>query len=264
MQNLFRLTIFKLIIINIIVLLLLSGQAIASSGGSTAALHPKKIGWEFDGFFGRFDKQSIQRGYQIYDEICSACHNLRLLHYRNLQEIGFSKEEVKYIAAEHRVIDGPDDNGDMFMRPALPSDKFVGPFANEQQARIANGGAFPPDLSLIVKARPNGANYIYSILTGFTDPVEGFELTPGRYYNPYFENRQIGMPPPLGDELVEYQDGTYPSEEQMAIDIVNFLQFAAEPEMEDRKKMGVRVIIFLIITIILFAISKKRIWRRVK
>ena len=249
----------------ITVLLFSSIPAFASSGGSNSALHPKKMAWEFDGFFGRFDRQSAQRGYQVYSEICSACHGLRLLAYRNLQEIGFSEDEVKYIAGSASVLDGPNDNGDMFMRPALPSDRFVGPFANEKQARAANGGALPPDLSLIVKSRPDGANYIYSLLTGFAKEPEHFELAEGKYYNPYFEGRQIAMVPPLGDdELVEYKDGTYASKEQMVIDVVNFLQFVSEPEMEMRKKMGVRVLIFLAIMITLFAIAKKRIWKKVK
>lgn len=239
-------------------------NAIASSEESpTSALHPKHIDWEFDGFLGRVDKQSVQRGYQVYKEVCSACHSLKLLSYRNLQDIGFSEAEVKQIASEYIVTDGPNDEGEMFERAALPSDRFVGPFANEQAARAANGGALPPDLSLIVKARHDGANYVYSLITGFTNAPEGFHLAEGKFYNPYFEGRQIGMTPPLADDgAVEYKDGTTATKEQMAMDVVNFLQFAAEPEMEQRKKMGIAVIIFLVILTILFAIAKKRIWKR--
>lgn len=235
----------------------------SSEGSSTSAIHPKQIDWEFDGFLGRTDKQSIQRGYQVYKEVCSACHNLKLFSYRNLQDIGFSEAEVKQIAAEYMITDGPNDEGEMFERPALPSDRFVGPFANEQAARASNGGALPPDLSLIIKARHEGANYVYSLLTGFTNSPEEFHLNEGKFYNPYFEGRQISMTPPLADDgAIEYKDGTVATKEQMAMDVVNFLQFVAEPEMEQRKKMGVAVIIFLVILTILFAIAKKRIWKR--
>lgn len=245
--------------------LTISSEAIASGTSQTSAHHPKKLEWEFDGFFGRFDKQSIQRGYQVYKEVCAACHSMNLMAYRNLQQIGFSEAEVKQLASEYTVTDGPDDNGDMFDRPALPSDRFVAPFANEQAARASNGGAYPPDLSLIVKARHDGANYVYSLLTGFIDAPEGIHINEGKYYNPYFEGHQISMPPPLPDDLtVEYKDGTFASKEQMAIDVVNFLQFAAEPETENRKRMGVKVMAFLTILTILFAIAKKLIWKNVK
>lgn len=231
----------------------------------TSALHPKKMKWEFDGIFGRFDQASIQRGYQIYKEVCSACHSLKLMSYRNLQDIGFSEAEVKQIAAEYLVNDGPNDDGDMFERPALPADKFVGPYANEQAARSANGGAYPPDLSLIIKARHDGANYVYSLLTGYKDAPDGFELAEGKNYNPYFEGRQISMPSPINDDgQVEYKDGTVASKEQMIIDVVNFLQYAAEPETQHRKKMGVRTMIFLSILFILMLLAKKAIWKNVK
>ncbi len=245
-------------------IILLIHDALASES-PTSALHPKQIKWEFDGYFGSFDKQSIQRGFQIYKEVCSSCHSLKLLSYRNLQDAGFSEAEVKQIASEYNVTDGPNDDGDMFERPALPSDKFVLPFPNDQAARAANGGALPPDLSLIIKARHDGANYVYSILTGFANAPEDFHLAEGKFYNPYFEGRQISMPPPLADDgTVEYKDGTVATKEQMAMDIVNFLQFAAEPEMEARKKMGVRTIIFLAILTIIFMIAKKIIWKKVK
>lgn len=252
----------KLIFIGLFVI---SANAFASEGASTDPLHPKEMRWEFDGFFGRFDKQSIQRGYQVYKEVCSACHSLSLVAYRNLQDIGFSEDEVKQVASEYNVIDGPDDSGEMFDRPALPSDRFVSPFANEQASRASNGGAYPPDLSLIVKARHEGANYVYSILTGFTDAPEGFHMAEGKNYNPYFPGRQISMPPPLPDDgTVEYKDGTVATKEQMAVDVVNFLQFAAEPEMEQRKRMGIKAMAFLAIMTILFAVAKKIVWKNVK
>ncbi len=240
-------------------------QMASANESPTENLHPKHLNWEFEGFFGRFDKQSIQRGYQVYKEVCSACHSMKLMTYRNLQEVGFSENEVKQIASEYNVTDGPDDSGEMFERPALPSDKFVSPFANEQAARAANGGALPPDLSLIIKARHNGANYVYSLLTGYSEAPDEFKLTEGKYYNPYFTGRQISMPPPLAEDgAVEYKDGTFASKEQMVTDVINFLQFAAEPETENRKKMGIKVIIFLAIMTILFAIAKKMLWRNVK
>jgi ubiquinol-cytochrome c reductase cytochrome c1 subunit len=253
------------------ILLLLPSVALASSGSSkkgalaTHAIHPKKMKWEFDGFFGRFDKASIQRGFKIYKEVCSNCHSLKRPAYRNLQEIGFSKKEVKAIASEYLVVDGPDDEGEMYERPALPSDRFVSPYANENAARAANGGALPPDLSLIVKARHDGANYVYSLLTGYEEAPHGFDLAVGKYYNPYFPGRQISMPPPIiDDEQVEYTDGTYPTKEQMTIDIVNFLQFVAEPETEKRKRMGVRTMTFLFILFIILLAAKKAVWRKVK
>lgn len=255
----------------LLVLLLVPNLAFASSAGnphdelSTVEMHPKQLKWEFDGFFGRFDRASIQRGYQVYKEVCSACHSLERVAYRNLEEIGFSKDEVKAIASEYLVVDGPDDDGEMFDRPALPSDRFVSPYANEKAARASNGGAYPPDLSLIVKARHDGANYVYSLLTGYKDAPHGFEMTNGKYYNPYFPGRQISMPPPLtSDEQVEYIDGTYSTKEQMAIDVANFLQFAAEPETEARKKMGVRTMLFLGFLFVILVFTKRAIWKQVK
>ncbi|MDX2082742.1 MAG: cytochrome c1 [Rickettsiales bacterium] len=231
----------------------------------TSALHPKQMKWEFDGFFGRFDRASAQRGFQVYKEVCSACHSLKLFSYRNLTEIGFSEAEVKQIAKEYSVSDGPNDDGEMFEREALPSDKFAGPYANEQAARSANGGALPPDFSLIVKARHDGANYVYSLVTGYKDAPEEFVMNEGKYYNPYFEGRQISMPPPLTEDgQVTYTDGTYATKEQMAIDVVNFLQFVAEPETEKRKKMGTRTMIFLAILLIILVAAKRAIWKNVK
>ena len=245
-----------------LILLFISTNAFAS-GGQNSALHPKQLKWEFDGFFGRFDRASIQRGFQVYKEVCASCHNIKLFSYRNLEKAGFSEDEVKQIASEYTVIDGPNDEGDMFERPALPSDKFVGPFENENAARAANGGALPPDLSLIIKARMDGANYVYSLLRGYKEAPKHFELAQGKHYNPYFEGRQISMIPPLSDdELVEYNDGTYATKEQMTIDVVNFLQFVAEGETEHRKKMGIRSMLFLFILAILFIIAKKRIWSK--
>ena len=252
-------------ILLIISFLVFSTNAFASSDSATSALKPKQLQWEFDGFFGRFDRTSIQRGYQVFKEVCASCHNAKLFSYRNLENAGFSPDEVKQIAQEYYVSDGPDDEGNMFERPALPSDKFVGPYANDNAARAANGGALPPDLSLMVKARGDGANYIYSLLQGYKDVPKDFHLTEGKYYNPYFEGKQISMMPPLGDdELVEYEDGTYATKEQMTIDVVNFLQFVAEGETEHRKKMGVRSMLFMIFLLVLLVAAKRRVWKDVK
>jgi ubiquinol-cytochrome c reductase cytochrome c1 subunit len=247
------------------ILFLIINTAFASTQSSTSALHPKQQKWEFDGIFGRFDRASAQRGYQVYKEVCSACHSLKLLSYRNLATIGFTEAEIKQIASEYLVSDGPNDDGDMFERAGLPSDRMVGPYANEQAARSANGGAYPPDLSLIIKARHDGANYVYSLLTGYEPAPDGFELASGKNYHPYFEGRQISMPAPLTEDgQLDYKDGTYATKEQMAIDVVNFLQFAAEPETEHRKKMGIRSMLFLLILFVLLLIAKKIVWRNVK
>ncbi len=236
------------------------------AAGNDGTKPPIELQWKFEegpaGILGTFDRPSIQRGYQVYREVCAACHSMDLIAFRNLEEIGFSKAEVKAIAAEYEITDGPDDAGDMFDRPGIPADRFKAPFANEQAARASNGGAYPPDLSLMVKARPNGANYLYSLLTGYSDPPVGFELNDGQHYNPYFAGGQIAMAPPLSEGMVEYQDGTQASIDQMSRDVVNFLQWAAEPEMEHRKRLGIKVMIFITIFTILFYIAKKRVWAR--
>lgn len=225
----------------------------------------KEVPWKFEGAFGHFDRASIQRGYQVYREVCSACHSMNLLSYRNLQKVGFSEEEVKTIAASYNVKDGPNDDGEMFERPARPSDRFVSPYANENAARAANNGALPPDLSLIVKARPNGANYVYSLLTGYGEKIpEHVSIPAGMHYNPYFPGGQIAMAAPLSDGQVQYQDGTAATLDQSAKDVVNFLQWAAEPETEHRKSMGLKVLVYLAVFTLLFYLAKKRIWKNVK
>ncbi|RZB13183.1 cytochrome c1 [Ehrlichia minasensis] len=219
---------------------------------------PKKINWKFNGILGAFDRQSIQRGYQVYKEVCSSCHSMRRIAFRNLRDVGFSEDEVKAIAASYQVSDGPNDSGEMFERPGIQSDYFVSPFPNKEAAKAANKGAFPPDLSLMIKARHNGANYVYSLLTGYesSEPDEG-----GLYTNPYFSTGKILMAPPLSDNLVQYTDGTDSKIENMAYDIVNFLQWAAEPEMEVRKKLGIKVISFLLILTIFVILVNKGLWK---
>lgn len=226
-------------------------------------LPPKKMPWPFNGAFGSVDRKAAQRGFQVYKEICSTCHGLYNLYYRNLKDIGFSDAEIKEIAKSYTVQDGPNDTGEMFERPALPSDPFIRPYPNEEAARAANNGSYPPDLSLIVKARADGANYLYSLLTGYIDPPKDFKLMTGLNYNPYFPNNQIAMPAPLSDGQVTYMDGTHASIEQMAMDVTIFLQWAAEPEMENRKSLGLKVMMFLILFTVFFYISKSRIWKNV-
>lgn len=236
-----------------------------SAFASSDAHYPKDVKWSFEGPFGKFDRQAAQRGFQVYREVCSSCHSLKRIAYRNLEEIGFSRDEIKEIAASYNVIDGPDTEGEMFERPATPADRFVSPYPNDNAAKVANGGALPPDLSLIIKARLNGPDYVYSLLTGYSEnPPAHVELGDGQYYNQYFAGGKIGMPPPLGDDMVEYSDGTEATLSQQSEDVVHFLQWAAEPEMEARKKTGVRVLAFLALLTVLFILAKKAVWRDVK
>ena len=226
-----------------------------------------KVDWTFKSFFGKFDRASLQRGYQVYNEVCASCHSMKYLSYRNLSEKGgpeFSEDEVKAIAANFEVTDGPDSTGEMFSRPARLSDKFVNPYANEEEAKSVNGGAYPPDMSVLVKARAGGANYIYSLLLGYEDPPEDVKLDDGVYYNKYMYGNKIKMSAPLSDDLVEYSDGTKATTEQMSKDVVSFLMWAAEPHLEQRHKFGFRVIIYLIIISILVYFSMKKIWSRIE
>ena len=222
--------------------------------------------WSFKGITGKFERSSLQRGYQVYTEVCSSCHSMNLLSYRNLGEEGgpeFSLEQVKAIAANFEVTDGPDNDGEMFTRPARPSDKFVSPYPNVKAAMAANGGAYPPDMSVLVKARKGGADYIYAVLTGYTETPANFELEEGVYYNKYMDGNKIKMSNPLSDDLVSYSDGTKASEAQMAKDVTTFLAWAAEPHLESRHKMGFKVIIFLIILTILVYFSMRKLWSRI-
>ena len=216
--------------------------------------------WSFDGVFGSYDRAAAKRGFQVYHDVCSACHSLNLVYYRNLQQIGFTEDEVKAFAAEKQVNDGPNDQGEMYQRPGRPSDHIVPPFANEQQARMANNGALPPDLSVITKARKGGPDYIYSVLTGFVDAPEGVKVPDGMFYNTAFPGHAIAMPPPLVDGAVTFADGTNATVPQMAADVVTFLNWAAEPELEARKKLGVQVLIYLVLlTAMLYAV-KRKVW----
>jgi ubiquinol-cytochrome c reductase cytochrome c1 subunit len=245
------------------ILLLLIFVSNHSFAASEAEPLIKRI-WQFEGVKGTIDKRSAQRGFQVYKEVCASCHSLKRVYFRNLEEIGFSTAEVKALAATYQVTDGPDEAGDMFERAGRASDKLPKPYPNENAARAANGGAYPPDLSLIIKARPDGANYLYSLLNGYRNPPANVKIGDGMYYNIYFPGKQIAMPAPLSEGLVEYSDNTNATISQMSVDLVNFLQWTAEPEMEARNRMGIKVILFLIIFTILFYIAKKRIWADVE
>ena len=219
--------------------------------------------WSFEGITGTFDRGALQRGYQVYSEVCSGCHSMKLLYYRDLIDIGFSEDQVKAIASEFTVIDGPNDEGEMFERDARPADRFVSPYLNDNEARANNNGAYPPDLSVITKAKKDGANYIYNLLLGYKDPPADMEVGEGMYYNIYMAGNQIAMPQPIYNESVDYADGTNNSAEQLAEDLVVFLTWAAEPELEVRKNLGIKVILFFIILGFIIFLAKNRLWREV-
>ncbi len=259
------------------------GLALASPALAAEGQHEAKdISFSFEGPFGTFDRAQLQRGYQVYKEVCSACHSMHLLYFRNLGEPGgpeFPEEQVKAIAAGYQIQAGPNEDGEMFERPGLPSDHFPSPYPNPNAARAANGGALPPDLSLITKARPGwfgtfnqlvygigGPQYVYSVLTGYEDPPADVAASgpAGKAYNPYFAaGPWIGMPKPLNDGQVTYQDGTEATVDQMARDVSTFLAWAAEPKMEQRKELGFQVLIYIAILSVLLYLTKQRIWSRI-
>ncbi len=226
-----------------------------------------KTDWTFKGLFGKFDRGSLQRGYQVYTEVCSSCHSMKYLSYRNLAEKGgpeFTEAEAKVIAASFEVTDGPNTDGEMFVRPGKLSDKFVMPYENVAAAKAANGGAYPPDMSVLIKARSGGADYIYSLLLGYDEPPIGMNLDDGVYYNKYMYGNKIKMSAPLSEGIVEYSDGTQASVEQMSKDVTTFLMWAAEPHLEARHQMGFKAIVYLIILTVLVYLSMKKIWSRVE
>ncbi|MEO1137281.1 MAG: cytochrome c1 [Pseudomonadota bacterium] len=296
---------------------LMMALAACAAGGTSAlaaagkAKHPEHQDWHFSGPFGKFDQDALQRGFQVYEAVCANCHGLELLSFRNLGQKGgpFYLDEcpagipdnidcsnpndnpvVKALAENYKfqVTDGPDDFGDMFQRPALPSDRFPGPFPNEQIARLANNNAYPPDLSLITKARHGGADYLYSLLVGYEEPPATVEIEPGQYYNPYFPGDLsqslkpefvgpdgypidgvevplggvLAMAPPLADGIVEYGDDSPQTVEQYAKDVSEFLMWAAEPKMEVRKSLGIMTIIYLIILAGILYWSYRKIWAK--
>lgn len=248
---------------------LLLGAGVLPAPPATGAEAPaiEEQSWSFDGPFGTFKPAQLQRGYKVYRNVCASCHSMRLMHFRNLGEPGgpeFSEEEVQALAEQVQVQDGPNDQGEMFMRPARPSDAFPPPFPNEAAARYANNGAYPPDLSVIAKARAGGADYIYALLTGYTQPPEDFELSPGMSYNEAFPGHQIAMAQPLFDEAVEYTDGTAPTVENYAKDVSAFLMWAAEPKLEERHRVGFRFMVYMALLTGFLFLAKRRVWSRLE
>jgi len=234
-------------------------------------LPPRNANFSFEGPFGTFDRAALQRGFQVYREVCSACHSLNYIAFRNLADEGgpgLRADQVRALAAAYKVPAGPneqgqtvDANGQPLQRAAIASDHIPPPFPNEQAARASNNGALPPDLSLIVKARAGGADYVYSILTGYgQQPPAGLGVGSGRFFNPYFEGVQLAMPPPLNPGSVTYADGTMATVDQEARDVVTFLSWAADPKMEERKRTGFSVMLFLIVLTSLLYFSYQRVW----
>jgi ubiquinol-cytochrome c reductase cytochrome c1 subunit len=234
----------------------LAGSAWAAEG----EVVPPSQEWSHGGIFGTFDRAALQRGFQVYKEVCATCHSLKLVAYRNLQDLGFSEDEIKAVAAGYEVAADPNDQGEVVQRPAIPADRFVPPFPNDQAARAANGGALPPDLSLMAKARPHGEDYLFAMLTGFEDPPAEVTVPDGMYYNKYFPGHLIGMPPVLNDGAVTYADNTPATAERMAKDVATFLTWAAEPKLEARKQMGVKVILFLLVFTGMMYAVKRKVW----
>jgi ubiquinol-cytochrome c reductase cytochrome c1 subunit len=267
-----------------------TGGVSAQEDGHAAAepthfpiLKPREESWSFAGPFGTYQRAQLQRGLKVYKEVCSACHSMDLVAFRTLEDLGYSEAQVKALAAEYTVQDGPNADGDMFDRPGIPSDYFPSPFANSAAAAAANNGAAPPDFSLIAKARgvergfptfvfdiftqyaENGPDYIYSLLTGYDEePPAGMEIAEGTYYNPYFiAGKSLAMAPPLSDDQVTYDDGSPQTVDQYARDVTAFLMWAAEPHLEERKSTGFRVMVFLLLLGALVYLTKRKVWREV-
>ena len=243
--------------------LLAVGLVAAPLGGVLAeegAPVPPSQHWGFEGPFGTYNRASLQRGFQVYKEVCSNCHSMKLMSYRNLEGIGLDAAQVRAIAASVQVPGGTDDSGAAVERNALPSDTFRSPFPNDKAARAANNGALPPDQSDLEKAREGGPNYIDAILTGYKDAPAGVTVPDGSYYNEYFPGHAIHMPPPLSDDQVTYADGTKATVDQMAHDVTSFLAYASHPEMEQRKRLGVKIVLFLAFMTGLTYVVKRKVW----
>lgn len=269
-----------------------SGQALSAEGGDLAEmthhaaqtghypiLKPEQMDWSFAGPFGKYDKAQLQRGLKVYTEVCAACHSMELVAFRTLEDLGYSEAQVKAFAANYEVTDGPNADGEMFTRTAVASDHFPAPFPNKEAAAAANNGAAPPDFSLIAKARgvtrgfptfvfdiftqyqQGGPDYIHALLTGYQDPPEGVEVAEGTYFNPYFiAGQSLAMAQPISDGQVTYDDGSPETLEQYSLDVSAFLMWAAEPHLEDRKRMGFMVMVFLAIFTALIYLTKKSVY----
>ncbi|MBO6816217.1 MAG: cytochrome c1 [Rhizobiaceae bacterium] len=260
-----------------------TGSAFAAGAEHYPIKEPKHVDWSFSGPMGTWDLGQLQRGYKVYAEVCAACHSIDLVAFRNLGELGFSEAQVKAIAAEFEVEDGPNSDGEMFDRTAVPADKIPGPYANSQEAAVANNGAVPPDFSLLAKARApergfpnfvfdiftmyaeNGPDYIYSLLTGYEEAPEGREIPEGTHYNPYFiAGPALAMASPLSDGIVSYDDGSPETLDQYSKDVSAFMMWAAEPSLDERKSLGFRVMIFLLIFSVLLYLTKKKVFQSLK
>ena len=246
-------------------LLAVASMALTLGAGATAASAAESTAlpdhdFSFEGIFGTFDRGAAQRGLQVFNQVCSSCHGMEHVAFRSLTSIGYTEDQVEAIAAEYTVTDGPNDQGEMYERPAEATDTFPMPYDNEVKAENANGGAVPPDLSTITQARGGGPDYIYNLLIGYEDPPADADLSPGTYWNKYYPGHKIKMPQLLMDGAVDYADGTKATAEQMAHDVTTFLHWAAEPHMEERKRTGIAVILFLLaFTGMMYAV-KRKIW----
>ncbi|KAL4440457.1 hypothetical protein ABPG75_003458 [Micractinium tetrahymenae] len=243
---------------------LAAASSIALADEAEHGLHPPSYPWPHEGFFSAYDHRSIRRGFQVYTQVCATCHSMDLIHYRDLVGVCYTEEEAKELASNIEVTDGPNDEGEMFERPGKLSDKLPAPYMNEEHARYANGGAYPPDLSLITKARHNGQNYVFSLLLGYREPPAGISVREGLHYNPYFPGGAIAMPKMLNDGGVEYDDGTPATEAQQAKDVVSYLSWAAEPEADERKLMGAKWIAVLSLVFLTTVYYKRWKWAPLK
>ena len=227
-------------------------------------LHAPSYPWDHMGLLSSYDCAALRRGFQVYRQVCATCHSVQRIHYRELVGVTHTADELVAMASEIDVLDGPNDEGEMFERPGKLTDALPSPYQNEEQGRLANGGALPPDLSLMVKARHSGQDYLFSLLTGYCDPPAGKAMMPGLYYNPYFPGGAIAMPPPLGDGGVEYEDGTAATVSQQARDVVQFLNWCAEPEADVRKKDAFTYMVVLGATALMTGYYKRFRWSTLK
>ena len=261
-------TVFRKPLTLLLVIIIFDFMNIGEANAAGKALKPVAQSWTTNGPFGFFDRKQLKRGWQVYSEVCASCHGVRLIYYRNLSEIGFTKKEIKELLADIEVPAGPNEegetheDGEQIMRPAKPYDKIISPYPNDIVARSSNGGALPPDLSLMTKARIDGANYLHALLTGYKEPPANFKVSDGMSYNPYFPGSQIAMAAPLEDDAIEYSDGTKATVGQMSRDVTAFLIWTAEPELEERKRLGIKVIIFLIVFSAMLYAIKRQVWAK--
>lgn len=240
---------------------LVSLGTLAPGANAAEEIHVPKENWSFNGVLGGFDKQQLQRGFQVYKDVCANCHSLKYVAFRNLADLGYNEAQIRTLAATYQVDDGPNAEGDMFKRPGRPSDYIPKPYANDALARVSNGGALPPDLSLITKAREGGPDYLYHLLLGYENPPAGVELMTGLHYNKYFPGHQIAMSKQINDGVVTYADGAPNDAASVAKDVTAFLHWAAEPKLEARHSTGLRVTLYALIFAVLAYLAKRRMWK---